>query len=362
MKHLGVSGDPAEKEVEFLSTEELQVTSTGQILTSLGGETVFSLNKKETEKLTQKIEESRKNMKKHLTRINLKAREISGFIHPENESVNPFFNGRYRRDGYTISKYAIPGEGDYPIPILLFVPDDLHERTQAIVYLHPEGKLKEAGQGGEIEKLVKEGYVVAAVDVLGVGEVDNTIARAYTEDYTAVLMGRSTVGIQAGDIVRTVQFLKQSNQVDPRKIGAIARGEMCVPLIHAAAFEPSISRLALFGSLISYRSVAMNRFYKIGLIEREGGGYWHPYEIEFPWGVAGALTAYDLPDLIGCLAPRKVAIISPRNHLLEQASSELIAQELDFPLRVYMEHNKMENLEVFDKEGDLTSIVEWFLQ
>jgi len=52
----------------------------------------------------------------------------------------------------------------------------------------------------------------------------------------------------------------------------------------------------------------MNKLYKIGLTPTGNKGTGHPYEVNFSWGVAGVLKAYDLPDLIGCIAPRKVAM------------------------------------------------------
>lgn len=362
MEHLGVTGDPAEEVVEIIPQEELMVTPTGQVSTYLKGESVYSINRKETEILIRNLERSRSELDDHLDHVRLKAKELSGFIQPGTDRIVPFFNGRYHRDGYTVSRIAIPGEADYAIPILLFVPDVAGKRLPALVYLHTEGKVKEAGIGGQIEKLVKEGYIVAATDVLGVGEIDNTIARAYTDDYNAILIGRSTVGVQTGDIVRVVNYLKQLDLVDPAEIGAVGRGEMCIPLMHAAAFDPSITRVALFGSPISYRSIVMNRFYKIGLIEREGGGYWHPYEIEFPWGVAGALTAYDLPDLIGCMAPGKVALVAPVNQLLEPASEEMIGEEMNFPRAVYSDSQNTGNLRISSSRDDLLQVVDWLFE
>ena len=48
------------RDFEGFKPEDLNVTSTGQLSTSLGGETVFSINKKETQKLIDKIQDSRK--------------------------------------------------------------------------------------------------------------------------------------------------------------------------------------------------------------------------------------------------------------------------------------------------------------
>ncbi len=204
-----------------------------------------------------------------------------------------------------VEMYVLQGEKDYVIPLLLFVPK-AKDRFPALIYIHPDGKSADASAGGEIEKIVKKGFVVAVPDLLGIGETRTDPAiRPLKDDMVGVLIGRSVVGIQAGDIVRTVNFLKTRDNVDEEKIGAFAFDEMCLPLIHAAAFDESIKNIGLSGSLISYRSVVMNQSYKVDIIKRSED-YWHPIEVDFASGIAGVLTAYDLPDLIGSIAPRKV--------------------------------------------------------
>ncbi|MEI6048730.1 MAG: alpha/beta hydrolase family protein [Bacteroidota bacterium] len=358
MKHFNISGDPAEEEAEILSQEELKVTPTGQLSTSLGGDMVFDVNKKEAEKLVEDLEKSRKDIEKHLSEVKVKAKKISGFIAPSDTKGGAFINGRYQREGYSVGKYAIMGEGDYAIPILLFVPNDIIARHPALVYLHPQGKVTEAKPGGEIEKLVKKGYIVAAADLPGVGETKNTAARGNTEGYTGVSIGRSIVGIQAGDIIRVIDYLKTCDNVDPGKIGAIGISEMCLPLIHAAAFDLSINSITLIGSLISYRSIVMNRIYKIGLNPTGNKGIGHPYEVDFSWGVAGVLTAYDLPDLIGCIAPRKVVMVNLKDQNLESASEELIKQEMTFPLSVYSFKGVSENLRIISLNENKEDLID----
>ena len=359
MKHFNLSGDPSEEKVEILPAEELTVTPTGQISTSLGGARVFSANRNETSRLIENLEKSRRDALGHLSKVKHKAMEISGYSAPTGEQREPFINGRYQREGYSVGKYAIRGEGDYAVPFLLFVPNDNKSKHPALVYLHPQGKATEARPGGEIEKLVQKGYIVAATDVLGIGETKNTAARGLTDGYTAVLIGRSVVGIQAGDVARVVSYLKGRRDIDAAKVGAVAIDEMCLPLLHAAAFEPSISNIALIGSPISYRSIAMNKFYKIGLTKREGQSKEHPYEVDFSWGIAGVLTAYDLPDLLGCIAPRKVVLAELKDQMLEPASTELIQQELEFPRSVYKIKKVPENLKITSSHQSLPSIMKW---
>jgi dienelactone hydrolase len=359
MKHFNISGNPAEEKVEILSEKELTVTPTGQISTFLGGEMIFDVNKKETLKLIENLEKSRKDIENHLKIVQTKAKELSGYIEPLDYDEEPFINGRYKRDGYTVEKYAIRGEGNYAVPILVFVPDDSIKKHTAIVYLNPEGKIADAKTGGEIEKLVKKGFIVAATDVLGVGETKNTAARGLTDGYTAVLIGRSVVGIQAGDIVRVVNYLTGRSDIDPMKIGAIGINEMCLPLLHAAAFDPSINSIVLIGSQVSYRSIVMNRYYKTGLTKREGGGLVHPYEVDFSWGIAGVLTAYDLPDLISCIAPRRIVLGELKDQMLEPASAELIDQELEFPRTVYVSDNASDNMKVVSSFENYGSLIDW---
>ena len=362
MKHFNIPGDPSEIEAEIIPGEEIRVTPTGQILTSYGGDMIFDVNKRDGEKLVANLNKSRQDIDKHIDEVKTKAKKISGFIDPSGEKIQPLLNGRYQRDGYTVGKYAIMGEGNYAIPILLFMPDDNKVKRSGLVYLHSEGKITDAKPGGEIEKLVKKGYVVAAADVIGTGETKNTVTnRQGTADAgsTAILIGRSVVGLQAADIIRVVIYLKTLREVDPEKIGAVGINDMCMPLIHAAAFDPSISNITLMGSLISYRSVVMNRIYKIGLIPVNKKSLNMPYEIDYNWVIAGVLKGYDLPDLIGCIAPRKVAIADLKDHALEQAQTETIDQEMSFPRSVYSHKNSSDNLKITNKEDSYLDLVDW---
>jgi cephalosporin-C deacetylase-like acetyl esterase len=359
MRHLGVQGDPSETDIDLLTPEELKITKTGQIATSLGGEMVFDVNKKETAVLMEKLETSRKDIERHIATVGISARKISGYIAPGSRAQEAFINGRYQREGYSVGKYAIMGEGDYAIPILLFIPADGAAKHPAIIYLHPSGKIAEAKPGGQIEKLVKKGFIVAATDVIGIGETENTASRGLADGYMAALIGRSVVGIQAGDIVRVLNYLKGLPEVDADRIGGVALQRMCIPLMHAAAFDPTIDNITLIGSPVSYRSIAMNRFYKIGVTKNEGGGTVHPYEVDFSWGIAKVLTGYDLPDLLGCIAPRKIVLAGLTDATLEPAGDEQVRDEMKFPSSAYALKNASSRLRIVPSGEPLTDLVDW---
>jgi hypothetical protein len=340
--------DFIEYEPELIPMDELLVTPTGQLYSYLNGETISSINKSETADLITNLKERRKNSEAHLNNVKAIAKELSGYAAPSDKN-DLVFKGRYQRDGYAVELYAIRGEGDYVIPILLMVPDG-EGKHPAIVYVHPEGKALDALPGGQIEKFVKKGFIVAATDVIGIGETNGNYKYPGRPSYGAVLMGRSMVGIHAGDINQVVNMLKDRDDVDAQEICAIAFDELCPALLHAAAFEPSISKTVLIGAPISYNEIVNHRLYN--------------YSITFQWGVAGVLTAYDLPDLVGCLVPRKVLFAEANDCMKKPASKQLINHELKFPRNVYSKKRVPNNLKVVNwtVEKHINEIIDWLLE
>ncbi len=295
-KHLRLPGSPAEEEVDFPSAQELQKTTTGQLSTSIGGETVFSLNRMEAEKAAGVLLQARNNIQAHLAEVKNSARKYSGYIEPSEPDL-PVFSGRFQMQGYVIEKYIVKGEGDYIIPYLLFLPQV--KNGKGLLYLHPAGKSAAAGSGGEIEWFVNKGFTVLAPDLPGTGELGPSdfkgdayiINISYNIWYTAMLIGKSIVGVQASDAVKLERILKKA--VGGGDVYGLARKEMCPVLMHAAAFDSNISRIALVDAWSSWLSVSLNRYYKPG----------------FVFGIVpGAIPAYDLPDLAASLAPVKMII------------------------------------------------------
>lgn len=297
-KHLNHPGNPSDEETQLLTPDELRVTETGQVSTSLKGETVFSLNQKDAELLMKKLEQRRNEPERFLPEVISSARRLSGYRHPDRVE-EPVFTGRLQRVNYTIEKYFVKGEGDYTIPYLLFKPKK--NTGQSVIYLHPSGKSAEAGPGGEIEKYVIQGYVVLAPDLPGSGELGQGALKgdAYFDGtshnlwYTSMLTGRSITGILAGDVVRLAMILKKNT--GNTEISGIAVKEMVPVLLHAAAFSSDPGKIILPEDYASYSSLVMNRFYNHKMIL---------------YAIPAALKEYDLPDLAAAIAPNRVVMMN----------------------------------------------------
>lgn len=292
---LGNPGNPYEEEVKLPAAEELKVTRTGQVSTSLNAETAFSLNSKDALRRMQKLEATRKNMPAYFPAILQAAKQLSGYHQPE-ESPAPWFAGRIQRTGYTIEKYLLKGEGNYMIPYIILKPEK--PTKKALLYLNPEGKAADVQEGGDMEWLVKNGVMIVAPDLVGLGEMgpgefkgDSYVdSVSYNLWFAGILTGRSITGIQAGDVVRIASQLKKEGV---KEIYGLAKNQMAPVLLHAAAFSRMISRVALIQPYSSYRSIVMEKDYKADFLHS---------------AVAGSIGVYDLPDLEACLAPRPLLI------------------------------------------------------
>jgi len=345
---LDLPGSSTDEDVEIMDEKELYVTPTGQLADSFGGETVFSINKKETGKLMEKLEASREGNEKHIPQVIQKAKELSGYKVPERHS-ELVFRGRYQRDGYSVELYALQGEGDYVIPVLLMVPKG-SASFPALVYLDPEGKDSIAAQNGKAEELVKQGFLVAVPDMIGIGETRWERYPPRAQGYPAQLIGRSIVGIHASDIVRLVNMLKERYDVNKDRVGTVAYGELCPALLHAAAFDSSLNRVALINPPISYRDIVENKMYQ--------------YSFSFLWGVAGALTAYDLPDLAAAIAPGKLLMFDIMDYSKEPASKGLIEKEYKITKSAYSKNNALNNFKIARSNTENLSelLVDWLFR
>ncbi|KKM02519.1 hypothetical protein LCGC14_1783610, partial [marine sediment metagenome] len=294
------------------------VTPTGQVSSSLKGNTIFDLNRKEAKRLSGNIENSRKNLTEHLSQVLISAKNLAGIINPS--TINePVFSGRIEKESYVIDKYFVKGEGDYVIPYLLIIPNE--SSNKALLYISPSGKPTEADESDEIKWFVDKGFTVLAPDMIGIGEMgpidlpkgSNINGVSYSIWFASMLVGRSILGIRTGDLMRLTNVLDEINNI--KEIYALAKNEMSPLLLHAAAFDSRISRIALVDPLTSYSSLVYNRYYDPRFVHSI---------------VPGALTSYDLPDIAGTLAPRKLMIVglagggSPTKTLIENQDMGII--------------------------------------
>jgi cephalosporin-C deacetylase-like acetyl esterase len=345
-KFLNNPGNPADEDVPPLTKEEMMVTPTGQLSTSLKGETVFTLNQKEANDLESRLNASRKD-NSFLSGVITNAKKLSGYHEPA-ENDKPVFAGRVLRKDYSIEKYFVKGEGDYIIPYLLFKPSAANGK--AMLYLDPEGKSAGAKEGGDIEQYVKQGITVLAPDLLDAGEMGpgDLHGDAYFKGashnmwYASMLVGRSIAGIQAGDAAKLASLLKNDGHYT--KISGLARKTMSPVLLLAAAFSKNIDDIILVEPYSSFMAVATERFYN-------------------PWfilsTVPAALQNFDLPDIAATHAPGKMMIAGATDGSGKKDNSARITADMNIITEAYKKSNSSAQLIISDDQPDAGSLAAW---
>ena len=212
--------------------------------------------------------------------------------------------GTLPRPGYTIHKQVLHPEPGIRLPALRFVPDA--GGRDVVLYLHGEGKQVDSGPDGPIERLVRDGREVLAVDLRGVGETQPAKGKwgygplfgaDWEEFYMAYMLGRSYLGMRAEEILAIARHLASVPESDAaRKVHLVGIGEAGPAALHAAALEPALfTSLELRRSLVSWSNVIRTEAPVNQLVNT----------------VHAALRKYDLPDLLKSLSGMTVTVVEP---------------------------------------------------
>lgn len=276
-----------EPDFETEPPSALNCTATGQVATSLKGETVYSLNRALAEKIVRKPAPANIAVRIGLS-VERGVPRVTGY-------------GEIGRDGYRIEKIALATEPGITVPGLAFVPVAKEGRKPAVLYVDSAGKKAGAAVGGDLEAIVQAGFVVLTIDPRGWGESAGAAGAsgydaAYQTAMRAFLVGKTMVGMQTGDVLRAFDYLASRSDVDPARVSIIGKGNGGVLALFAAALEPRIAKVACEGSVLSYMSIVRARLHE------------RVTDIIVP----GILRDLDLPDVAGAIKDRAVWLVSPR--------------------------------------------------
>lgn len=327
-KELNLPGDHGDEEVEVFKDEELWATKTGQLATSLGGESIFSLNKQLVQTHLQKLNASRENRRTHIAKLPALVKKLAG-IEPPEELDQAIFSGRFDQGHYLLDKYLVQGSGDYMLPVALFKPSK-EPVKEIILLLHEKGMADAAKEEVLIDSLIKQQKSVLVCDLPGIGKLgpgylkgDAYVGQTSLNQWFAGnLTKKSLLGLRVEDILRILAFLN-TEMKGTHNITAISYGSLGSEVLHAALLEPAIQQIALIRPFLSFAEIAMTERYDPSFL---------------PSAVAGAIPHYDLPDLMAAMAPRRILIVDPLTASGERFTEPAKAKVMQFPRQVYEDH------------------------
>lgn len=325
-KYLENPGSSDDLDVEIFTEQELWATETGQLATSLKGETLYSLNKSVVENQIEMLESARLDSEEHINNVKASAKNLSGFEYPERFG-EAIFSGRYVEKEYVLEKYMIPGSGKYMLPAALFKPIK-NRKNEVVLILDEQGMEHAANKEGAGHAMLQNGYSVLLFDVPGIGSLGPGYLKgdayfdkiSFNQWFAGILTNKSIVGMRAEDIVRMAHFIK-SNVGGFETVSALASGATASELLHAAVFDGSIQKVCLVNPFLSFADIALSHEYVPSFI---------------PSTVAGAIDKYDLVDLMASLSPRKLVVINPLTSSGKPVGKDDFAHILAYPTEVFV--------------------------
>lgn len=336
-KHLRLPGDSTEQALPLLSEKELQVLSQGQTALLADHKTLFDFNRQRAEQLVAQVNEARKaDPQRHLSNVRTTALELSGYT-AELNNAELVFTGRTRYTDLILEKYFIKEQCLLTPFILLRSSVLTHQKQPLVLLLHPEGKSFFNKEREAVLSLVRRGYAVALPDLAGGGECATGLAPGDSWNFTldralfnlwfaGVQVKSSLVGLAARQITLLAFFLRKQEEFG--EISAMAFKAMGPVLLHAAAFDSCLQRIALIESPISYADLVLNKYYQPGFMM---------------YAVPAALPVYDLQDLAACIFPRKLVMANGCNSMAMVVAENDIQKAWSFAQSHYQSKGCSEN-------------------
>jgi cephalosporin-C deacetylase-like acetyl esterase len=219
------------------------------------------------------------------------------------------------RKGYSVEKLEFLSEPGIAIPTWVFLPEPKRESYPAILFVNESGKQTDGMEFGLYERLARQGKLVVAVDVRGIGETrpphENSRAGEFSHlfdvetamTYMTWFMDESLFGTRVQDVVRSVDYTLSRSDVSKADWKVVGQGAGALWVLYAAALDPRIQDATCERGLISYRSLAQT------------DRYLHNASIF----IRDVLKHFDLPQVAALVADRRLTLSSPVDAMKRRA-------------------------------------------
>jgi cephalosporin-C deacetylase-like acetyl esterase len=324
------NGKPAPDEADFDEASEpsLQCTSTGQILTSIGGRSAWQVNRDRLSSFT-----GERPSGSNRERVRAALTELLGISLPATPSGQTLSS--QLQEDLRIERVEFESEPLIRIPGWFIKPANAPGKVPVVVMVQDQGCDSIFDEFTFLQRLVRRGHAVCSVDLRTVGITTPNFPKSgplfyHGEEPIAYPLvnlwnGAPIVGQQSRDVLACLRFLESRHDVDSDRIALSARGNVAIAGMFAAALDDRLCGLLVERSLLDFRSIVEVETYKLPL----------------SFFVFGLLKKLDLPDILETFAPRPLLVANPVDAAGESVSLDGIRTRCASIERAYKSANQL---------------------
>ncbi len=307
-----------ESKFDPVPVELLNVTRTGQVLTSLGGRSIVQLN---SERMNAFLEQSSlekkgndaatvtKEIRTELSRL-LALPKKGSPLESKISASNP-------RKDILLEEFEFQSQPGVRIPGWFARPVS-KKICPTVLYLDVNGGDGIVGEPGSMDQVIDAGYAVCAITLRGLGisrpsfpsEGPNYYACYFPmgERYAwmCMVLGLPAIGQWCWDTMRAIDYLATRPDVDASQIRILGMGSAGLAAQMATLFDERPRSILLDRTPTSYKSIVQSQ----------------TYSLDLAWFTPNILRKFDLPNIAIALSPRQCWLLNgvdPDGKVLSEA-------------------------------------------
>jgi len=299
-----IDADVEEADFEASPDADLNCTTTGQVLTSLGGRSIVQLNRDRAKELLPSSLFSIQVADPSSAREQVRMQLATLLACPSKRAP---LNGRTLSSslGKSLRIDEIQYESEPGIRITgWFVRPRKRVATHPCILYISDGLADEAvAEPSPLDEISSHGSAICAINLRGIAlsaprppsggpEFYGGMTLEERFAWTALVLGNPLIGQRVWDVLRALDYLESRSDVDASQIRILGNGSAGLAALMATALDERVRSILINRTLATYISVVDSKSYTVAL----------------DWFVPGILQHFDIPDIAAAIYPRPVWI------------------------------------------------------
>ncbi|MGI9075036.1 MAG: acetylxylan esterase [Bryobacteraceae bacterium] len=341
--------DADEADLDDGPESTLWCTSTGQVLTSIGGRAAFQVNLDRL-RVTKTYSDSKQASREQ---VQTDLRELLALPAESTSMRSSVLSSNTYRD-VVIEEFEYQSELGIRVPGWFIKPATGGAKFPVVVVLREEGRDGLFDEWSLVQQVVGKDVAICSIDLRTSGVTKPRLPSAGPLFYgygvelayslVNLTLGVPIIGQQTYDLLRCLDFLENRKDVDSTRMGLFGTRLSGTVGLLAAALDQRIHSMLLNSTLVDFESIVASKEYDLPLSS-----------VAF-----GFLKKFDLPEICATVAPRPVWFVNTVGPHRNQLPLNDVRQRYEIATRAYENPNRPNQLSFRVEPAPLGNLVlEW---